>query len=441
MERLDFLVRRFRQILPEPLIRENSVARRRIRCWLTDDVRPVLEEYLKRPRFQDLAAWPVRTLRVGMGTVERALVDEVDVALVAHGRALKAFAGHGKANELLQSVAIEDFVAEEEVSFGPNGPRVTRQVRKPHDRLATVLQQLSAVEGRFWRDLVCLEDYFEPYGGMMAGTSACPQRGEFVVSLNPELHAGGDFISRCLCQRVNVICGMLDDLHQLAQKAFRLAGGKVPKAWDRLKRERQDLTLLTGKLREACLQGNLQPLRDACILCAQVAAVLCPGADLTWLGLSDAFLQHGSSAMGYRLLHSCDGELLERFAVSLGELKNLYADGDEQQSALEEAIATGGLVIVRPTQEVFWEGKQIRINWKKHQAVWRFFRVLAEHRKANRIVTEADLYEKIVSRSTLPTTFSRLKKLVPASCWKHIEPTRDPHGYRLELDRKGIHLF
>src|SRR5579859_3299980 len=126
MERLDFLVRRFRQILPEPLTGENSAARRKIKCWLMDDVRPVLEDYLKRPRFRDLAAWPVRTLRVGAGTAERALVDKVDMALVAHGRALNAFAGNTKVRQRLQAVAIEDLVTKEQVVFGPKGRKVTR---------------------------------------------------------------------------------------------------------------------------------------------------------------------------------------------------------------------------------------------------------------------------------------------------------------------------
>src|SRR6516164_10798808 len=88
MDRLDFLVRRFRQIVPQPLTGWDPVRGRQLRCWLGEHVRPVLEDLIRRPRFRAQAAWPVQTLRPGAGTAERALVEDVDAALVALGRAL-----------------------------------------------------------------------------------------------------------------------------------------------------------------------------------------------------------------------------------------------------------------------------------------------------------------------------------------------------------------
>src|SRR5258705_10279383 len=63
VDRLQFLIRRFRQIAPESLKFGDPALRRNLQCWLNDDVNPVLEGYLRRPRFRDLAAWPLRTLR------------------------------------------------------------------------------------------------------------------------------------------------------------------------------------------------------------------------------------------------------------------------------------------------------------------------------------------------------------------------------------------
>src|SRR5271168_26864 len=88
MDRLEFLVRRFRQLLPQPLQPDDAVQARSLRCWLQDDVGPVLQEYVQRPRFRAQARWPLLALGPGAGTAERALVEHVDAALVGYGRVL-----------------------------------------------------------------------------------------------------------------------------------------------------------------------------------------------------------------------------------------------------------------------------------------------------------------------------------------------------------------
>ena len=62
---------------------------------------------------------------------------------------------------------------------------------------------------RFWTDLVCPGDYLHPQGGWMrrergpsqTAESRRPTNGDFVLSINPALHAVGDFVSRCLLRR------------------------------------------------------------------------------------------------------------------------------------------------------------------------------------------------------------------------------------------------
>src|SRR5438128_11134309 len=167
MDRLEFLIRRFRQIVPQPLTGWDPVRSRRLRCWLKDDVGPVLDNFIKRPRFRALAAWPVQTLRPGSGTAERLLVEQVDAALVAQGRAFRQIGGRPHIRNRLEAVAVEHIVTEEEIHLGSGGPQVIRRVESPLDRLALSLVQLGQIAGRFWNDLVCLEDYFEPIGGWM----------------------------------------------------------------------------------------------------------------------------------------------------------------------------------------------------------------------------------------------------------------------------------
>jgi hypothetical protein len=57
------------------------------------------------------------------------------------------------------------------------------------DRLALALVQLGQIAGRFWNDLVCLEDYFEPTAGWMTRRCSDTADGEFIVALNSQNNA------------------------------------------------------------------------------------------------------------------------------------------------------------------------------------------------------------------------------------------------------------
>jgi hypothetical protein len=403
-------------------------------------VSPVLEDLIKRPRFRAQAAWPLQMLRPGAGTAERALVENLDAALVAQGRAVRQLARKPHVRKRLETVAVENVVTEEEVFLGSGSPQVIRRVRSPIDRLEVFLVQLDQIAGRFWQDLVCLDDYFEPIGGWMTGKRSQGQPGEFVVAFNPELHPGGDFVSRCLCRRVESLLETLRDFLRLGDEAFRLPGASIPKGWAEVNQRHRDLILLAEQLRQVCLRGDQQPLRDACILLTQVHVGLCPEAELGWLGLPEAIIRIGAIAMGHRL-KSCHGELLERLAASLAELKKLYADTDAQQSAIEEATTAGGLVVVRSRQHVYWEGSLLAVEWSRYHAIWRLLVALVEKGQRGAAVENGDLYDHATALSTLATTLLRFRKLVPASLWKHIVPSKDPRGYRLQLDRQHIHLF
>jgi len=128
-------------------------------------------------------------------------------------------------------------------------------------------------------------------------------------------------------------------------------------------------------------------------------------------------------------------------AVSLSELQGLYGETDAQQSAVEEAIARGNLVVVRSSQQVYWEGSLLEVQWTNYRAIWPFLQKLVEKGRHGGTVEQRDLFSQVVAESTLATTMMRLKKLVPASLWKHIVPSRDPRGYRLDIDRQRIYLF
>jgi hypothetical protein len=146
--------------------------------------------------------------------------------------------------------------------------------------------------------------------------------------------------------------------------------------------------------------------------------------------------------MGHRLFQARNGELLERVAASLGELGALYEGADERQSALDEAVAGGGLVLAISERKAYWEGKEIPADWSRHQSGWRFLKALVEKGRYGIPVEPRDVYGVVaVAFSTLPTVLSRLKRIVPPSLWKRIVPSREPKGgYRLNLERERIFL-
>lgn len=437
---LDFLVRRFRQIAPKPATTWDDYRNRQLHTWLRDDVAPVLESLTRRPRFRTQATWPLRTLRAGATSPERALVDKVDAALVAQGKAVRQLARNLHVRGRHQRVAVQDVVATEGVLLGSGCPKVTQQPRDEVDPLAVLIAQVEQIARRDWTDLMCLEDYFEPAGGWMTAQPSGRQAGEFVVALNPELHSGGDFISRCLCRRVELRAAILQDVLDIVGKTVRSSRGRSLKGWEEASQQQRGLTALTEQLRRACLHGDGPALRDACILLTQVHAGLCPDAELGWLDLTQEVIHRGAATMGHRL-RNCHGELLERLATSLLTLKKLYTDMDTEQSAIEDAIASGGLVVVRSRRLAYWASAPLDVDWKRHHSLWRFFEALARKAQRGAVVEDRDLYDHATGNSTLATSLSRLRRLIPPALCKHIVANKDPRGYRLQLDRQHIHLF
>jgi hypothetical protein len=305
-----------------------------------------------------------------------------------------------------------------------------------------VLQQTQRIASRFWSDLVCPEDYFAPQGGWMY-TQRCPsQPGEFIVAMNPNLHPGGDFVSRCLWVRVDGLHDTLGRLRAACAPALDPPGRTLAGPWAEVERSWQVLADSVAQLRQACLQGPEQPLRDACILLTQVYAAFQPRPDVAWLGLPEPVVRRGALLMRHRWTHTRNVELAERTAAALHELPRLYADAAPGQSALEEAVAAGGLVVVRQPPAVYWQGELVAVEWGRYRRGWQFFRRLAEKARHGAVLEEKDVYaDEPVSESALGTVFHRLKALLPASLWRHVHPSSDPRGYRLELARDRLHVF
>lgn len=399
---------------------------RKLMVWLTDDVCPVIEDYSQRPTFREQATWPLRVLRAGAATTERRCIEAVEEALV---RCAKAFLGVAGPKHSLTEATSPVWSQTQTAEVSGAGVRISR-LAATQDTGHLERSQVDSMARRFWTDLVCPEDYFEPCGGWLEKrNSKQGQAGEFVVSLNPELHSVGDFVTRCLFRRLEVLHEVLN---QFRIRHLQDGGGKQgAQAWSELETNIQSL-------RAACQTGRSAQLRDSCVILVQVYAAFHPAPDCRWLELSESALSRGIVTLRHRLTHSRNAEMPERIATALGDLRPLYEGETPQSAAVEEAIASGGLVVIEDPPKVFWQGAAIKTKWKRHPACWKLLVALASKGGS---VDACDLYDKTVAESTLPVTINRLRRYLPASLHKRIVPGAGAGSYRLELERRRISIF
>jgi hypothetical protein len=209
-------------------------------------------------------------------------------------------------------------------------------------------------------------------------------------------------------------------------------GGKqVAHAWSELETNIQSL-------RAACQTGRSAQLRDSCVILLQVYAAFHPAPDCRWLALSESARSRGIVTLRHRLTHSRNAEMPERVATALGNLRQLYEGETPQSAAIEEAIASEGLVVIEDPPKVFWQGAAIEAEWEKHPSCWKLLFALASKGGS---VGACDVFDKMVAVSTLPVTINRLRRYLPASLHKRIVPGAVPGSYRLDLERRRISIF
>jgi hypothetical protein len=135
-------------------------------------------------------------------------------------------------------------------------------------------------------------------------------------------------------------------------------------------------------------------------------------------------------------------ETLDRIAAALSDVKYLYRGSSPETSAIDAAIATGGLVLIEAEQEAYWERNRIDCDWRRHRKAWEMLWKLAANARIASPVNDIDLYGEPAAFSTMANRWSRLKQLLPASLWNLVVPGRHERGqYKLTLPIHKIHLF
>jgi len=439
MDRIEWAERRYRQIVRAPDAEWLEVPVRNLEVWLKDTVAPLVGEYVRRPRFQELAAWPLRTLSPGSGTAARAAVEAVDESLVQCAGAIrKAFQSTRLQSALKQIISPKPMVTSQTTSIDGGAKSISRKTDQ-YDGLREMQAQIESIARRFWADLINPGDYWQPgTRWLLRKGIQTLSSGELVASLNPEIHRVGDFMTRCLDRRVGLLVEELKSAGHAILTATRSLGTRAPKVSMPIRSTLADVEARVSKLYAACWPEPEGVYRDSCITLVQAYVAYHPNPEIEWLGDAAAESSLGGQVFRHSVSHARKLEVTERVAAALADLRHIYAEDPPGQSALEEAIAKGGLVIAESLRELFWDRKKLNVAWSKRQ--WIFLCQLARKARLKADVLDKDVYDQVVSESTMATLCGRLKKHLPRELKKAIVPGSEPRSYRLDLSSHLVHF-
>ena len=441
VDRLELALRRYQQILPQPK-KHARMPLRDLNVWLTEDVNAVLEDYTSRPAFREHASWSIRELSNGSPSSGRVLVDRIDTEFVNCGRALLKLASNQLVERhIVKNVSKEPVVVGETVQIDDAGTRRISVEFGESCELEVERSQIRAIAERNGTDLVNVNDYFEP---QQEWTQDCDgqrlQLAAGIVSINPELLPVGDFVVRRLIARVKMRVDVLSSLRQRCLSAlqqvrppYRKDRTKVEEAWSQLS---ETSTALVRMLRT----GVDCRLRDACVVATQIYAACHPHPNVTWLGLDPCVVDRALPMLRSRFTGLHNDHYFDRIAAALGSLRLLYDDESPNRSAIEEAIASGGLVIVQVRREVFWQAQKLKEQ--PTGSAWKLLLALASKAPSRAVVEVRDVWgDEAVSDSAMSTAWGRLKKCLPPSLWRLVRPGEERRTYSLHLDALRTHLF
>ncbi len=444
MDRIELAERAYRQIMPQPISSWHEMPVRKLVVWLQDVVAPLVGEYVTRPKFRNVADWPIRNFRTGADSDARRQVNAAAEALSRHarllGKALRLPRVTTVLTESLQPIPLVD----EEVSItGAGSQRISSRRNGVIDPLPLMARQVEAIARPFWSDLVNPTDYLGPHGGWLLREPSVESStdGVFVVSLNPELHALGDFVTRCLHRRIDVLVAILNTANQAILRYCPVRAGVVPQWRTNLVAGAELLQEAIRQLHTVCGPDAEASVRDSCVTLTQAYLAFHPAPEVEWLGLPNEVVETGLLVLRHRLTHLRNPEFPERVAAALGDLRRLYANEPPGRPALEEAIGGGGLVLTTTPPQAYWEGKPIDVDWGAHTRPWEMLHALARKARLEAAVEERDLFSGGVSESAMGTLWGRLKKLLPVTLKKQILKGIEHRSYKLNLGPARIMIF
>ncbi len=451
MDRIELAARRYRQIVPLPNPNRDRLPVRALEAWLKDNVATLVAEFVDRAKFRDLATWPVRVFRKGSDNEARRQVDATGAALIRQAGLLLSALRSRRVESAIRQTRRKRIV-EEEIQIGPGEVKSLRRTTDEVDRYAELTGQCESIARPYWLDLVNPDDYFQPRSGWMRrdpvpefktenGAVIRSTDGDFVLSFNPEFPAIGDFVTRALFRRVEILTKNLEDARRAVVSAVRTSGRSAPNAVVRAVEDSNRLNETVLKLHSVCRPTEESSIRESCVVLAQIYSAFHPIPETGWLGLPEIVIAMGRMTIRRQMSNLRNLELTDRVAAALGDLGRLYAAEPPGQSALEEAVARGGLVLALEPVVAYWDGKPIATEWSQYRRPWEYFVALGRKARTGSAVLELDLFEDDATSSAMATLTSRLRGLLPWTLRRLIVRGTEPRSYRLELDASKVTII
>ncbi|MEI7686385.1 MAG: hypothetical protein WCL32_15305 [Planctomycetota bacterium] len=438
MEILASLYRTYNEIVGGAGGGRDRDCERKLGVWLKDDVLPELHKLSRRLKFREQARWPLDNLLAGSGSIERKRIEEVDDLIVATARNLKKILHSPRFDERVGDRFLAKRPGDEKVRIdGINPIEVVERQIVTYCKARELRGRIDFVASRFWSDLVTGQDYFEPTGGWPTKDRQGIFRGSFAPWFTPEVHSGGDFISRCVILRLESVLRDFQEAIPLTEAIFpelHPKGKSETKKWRTFIDGFVAVRDRTTQLRHFLLENEQQPLRNACILLTQVGAASSKQFDLSWLG---KYHRLAFAPMWHRLqTHSKD--LFERIARALLAVGDFYAQQPPETTELDEAIARNGLVIRAKAKVAIW--KRRNLDLPPGSKEFTLLRLLAKKGIHGQSVgdDEVELYEEPPGDSAMATLFGRLKKKLPPDLWSLIVTGDKNRSYKLTLEPSKI---
>tara|TARA_E500000305_G_scaffold78256_2_gene63906 strand:- start:3764 stop:5092 length:1329 start_codon:yes stop_codon:yes gene_type:complete len=442
MDSWKLAIRRYQDILPDADISRFDYPRNKLLVWLRNDAVPAAEEYCLRLRFKEYANWPLVALMPGADTPERQLIESLERGITECAKTLSQLT-----KDELVGKQLEDqnpsrlIISEESVGITAGGTNcLDRKTEKSND-LEFILSQVEYLAQTSDLSLVNSSDYFAPEQVFSEDADGKKvQRGELIIALNHELDPVGNFIVRCLLERIRQWYEILSKTRAMTIKAIKATGRPYRQLIDRLENEWKQLETDWLECQHLLKSGKQNRLINSAVILTQVYAAFGLKPQLDWLSLPENNLNDGIESIRSRLDIFLDQEITDRIAHALGELKDLYGKDEQQTDAAEEAIARGDLVLIKDAGKVYWENKIIFHNLSG--ILWEFLYSLAKNARFRRCVTEKDLYPDVsVSRTTMATNWNRLGERLPDSLLKLVENGVEPRSYILSLAPTRVHII
>ena len=327
------------------------------------------------------------------------------------------------------------------VEVSAAGHKLLTAPSHPNPELEQEIARVQAIAERDWSNLVVLDDYFEPQQEWVETTlGEYVQRADWIVAMNPELLPIGNYVVRCLLKRIKMRHDLLGVVHAKCQAALMNLPGRYVKQRAAAVASWNELDHSVAEIRRTFRTGPETRKCDACVVATQVYAAFHPAPDLAWLGLDNAVVEDGRAMLRARVTGWRGPEMLDRIATALAELQRLVRDMGTERPAIEAAVASGGLVVVDSSREVYWEQARIEQTLTKKQ--WNFLVALVSNARHGAFIAERDVFDdQVVSSAAMANAFGRLKDHLPASLWTLVVPGPERATYRLELEPSRIHFF